>query len=334
MTRVDKPRQTDAWLEVARNCEYATFFHTPIWSELVTRAFPDLQDATRYTTLRDGVRVVLPLVAVARRLGSRLAIAHSTAFGCYGGLIADGPVDEPARARIHRGALRSGIVELEVTQNPLAPFPAPRFRAVGVREDFTDLLSLARGYAAVVERFTSERRREIKKGRESGVRTRVATTLDDYRSYFGAYEDSLRRWGEGVTLRYPWDLFEVCHDLARRYPMHVKLWLAERDGETLGGALNFYWNHHAVGWHSAAYTRALDSYAFAVLVADAVEEACDRGFAWFDLNPSGGLEGVAAFKSRFGGERRAIERLRYQTWLLRSVVRVRGPGHDPGESER
>ena len=162
-----------------------------------------------------------------------------------------------------------------------------------------------------------------RKGRESGVRTRVATTLDDYRSYFAAYEDSLRRWGEGVTLRYPWDLFEVCHDLARRYPAHVKLWLAERDGETLGGALNFYWNQHAVGWHSAAYTRALDSYAFAVLVADAVDEACDRGFAWFDLNPSGGLEGVAAFKSRFGGERRAIARLRYQTWLLRSVARAR-----------
>ena len=98
------------------------------------------------------------------------------------------------------------------------PSRAPRFRAVGVREDFTDVLSLADGCPAVAARFTSERRREIKKGRESGVRTRIATTLDDYRSYFAAYEDSLRRWGERVTLRYPWELFEVCHDLARRYP--------------------------------------------------------------------------------------------------------------------
>jgi Acetyltransferase (GNAT) domain len=325
VTQVDSPPEHDAWLDVARSCDYATFFHTPIWSELVTRTFPELRNVTRYAMLGSGTRVVLPLVETARRLGGRLSFAQSTAFGCYGGLIADGPVDEPARDQVHRSALRSGIVELEITQSPFAPFSAPSFRAVGIRDDFTDLLSLAGGFSAVSARFTSERRREIKKGRESGVRTRVATTLDDYRSYFAAYEDSLRRWGEGVTLRYPWDLFEVCHDLAQRHPAHVKLWLAEQDGETLGGALNFYWNQHAVGWHSAAYTRAFDSYAFAILVADAVEEACERGFAWFDLNPSGGLEGVAAFKSRFGGERRAIARVRYQTWLLRSVARVRRP---------
>lgn len=323
MTQLDSSPETSAWLDVARRCEYATFFHTPIWSELVTRACQDLQDVTRHVTSQDGVRVVFPLVEVARRLGGRLAIAHSTAFGCYGGLIADGPVDESARERIHRAALRSGIVELELTQNPLAPFPPPLFRAVGVREDFTDVLSLAGGMPSVAARFTSERRREIKKGRESGVRTRVASTLDDYRSYFAAYQDSLHRWGEGVTLRYPWNFFEVCHDLATRYPAHVKLWLAEREGKTLGGALNFYWNQHAVGWHSAVYAEALDSSAFAILVADAVEEACDRGFTWFDLNPSGGLEGVAAFKSRFGGERRAVARIRYQTWLLRSVARAR-----------
>ena len=323
MTRVDSPPEHDAWLDVARNCDYATFFHTPIWSELVTRTFPGLRDATLYTTLSSGTRAVLPLVAVARRLGGRLTIAHSTALGCYGGLIADGPVDEAARDHVHRSALRSGIVDLELTQSPLSPIPSPRFRAVGSREDFTDLLPLADGWSAVAARFTSERRREIKKGKESGVRTRIAATLDDYRSYFAAYEDSLRRWGERATLRYPWDLFEVCHDLATRYPAHVRLWLAEREGETLGGALNFYWNQHAVGWHSAVYAEALDSYAFAILVADAVDEACDRGFTWFDLNPSGGLEGVAAFKSRFGGERRAIARVRYQTWLFRSVARAR-----------
>jgi Acetyltransferase (GNAT) domain len=327
VTQLGRPPETAEWLDVARRCEYATFFHTPIWSELVTRTFSDLRDATRHAALRDGVRVVFPLVEVARRVGGRLAIAHSTAFGCYGGLIADGPVDQHARDRIHRHALRSGIVELELTQNPFAPFPASRFRAADAREDFTDVLSLAEGSSSVAGRFTSERRREIKKGRESGVGTRIASTLDDYRSYFAAYQDSLRRWGEGVTLRYPWKLFEVCHDLAQQYPAHVKLWLAEREGETLGGALNFYWNEHVAGWHSAVYAHAFDSYAFAILVADAVEEACDQGFTWFDLNPSGGLEGVAAFKSRFGGERRAVERLRYQSRLVRQVARARGESH-------
>src|SRR5581483_8229014 len=192
VTQVNSSPESGAWLDVAQRCEYATFFHTPMWSELVTRAFPDLRDATRQATLPNGVRVVVPLVEVARRLGGRLTMAHSTAFGCYGGPIADGPIDEPARDRVHRSALASGIVDLELTQNPFAPFGAPRFRAKDTREDFTDVLSLAGGISSVVARFTSERRREIKKGRESGVRTRVASTLDDYRSYFAAYGDSLR----------------------------------------------------------------------------------------------------------------------------------------------
>lgn len=314
---------TATWLDVARRCEYATFFHTPIWSELVTRTFPTLQDATRYATLPGGIRAVFPLVEVVRRLAGRIVVVHSTAFGCYGGMIADGPIDDRAQDSVHRRVLRGALVELEVTENPLAPLPPSTARDATVREDFTDMLSLADGRSAATARFTSERRREITKGKASGVGTRIASTLDDYRGYFAVYEDSLRRWGGRVTLAYPWDLFEVSHDLAHRHPDHLKLWLAERDGEILGGALNFYWNQHAVGWHAAARAEALDSHAFPILVADAMEDACARGFRWFDLNPSGGLEGVAAFKSRFGGERRLVRRFRYQTQLLRRLSGMR-----------
>ncbi len=306
------------WLDVSRRCEYATFFHTPLWSELITRAFPALRNATRYETLANGVRVVFPLVEVDRRLHGRSMVAHSSGFGYYGGPIADGPLDERALGRVYRDALRGRIGDLEVFQNPLAPFPPPRPRTARVQEDFTDMVSLEGGPSRVMERFDGERRRLVKKGKASGVRSRIATTKDDYRSYFATYQDSLNRWGEGLVGEpVPWNLFEACHDLAGRHPAHLKLWLAEQDGETLSGIVCLYWNRHVSCWHAAGSARGRESFALFVLMADAMEEACDSGFSWFDLHGSGGLEGVAWYKSRFGGERKPLVRVRYQTPLVR-----------------
>ena len=39
-----------------------------------------------------------------------------------------------------------------------------------------------------------------------------------------------------------------------------------------------------------------------LLMYEAIKDACDRGYAWFDFNPSGGHEGVEAFKKNFGAQ--------------------------------
>ena len=39
-----------------------------------------------------------------------------------------------------------------------------------------------------------------------------------------------------------------------------------------------------------------------LLMCEIIKHSCDRGYSWFDFNPSGGHEGVTAFKKSFGAE--------------------------------
>jgi lipid II:glycine glycyltransferase (peptidoglycan interpeptide bridge formation enzyme) len=39
-----------------------------------------------------------------------------------------------------------------------------------------------------------------------------------------------------------------------------------------------------------------------LLLYEAIKNACEKGYFWFDFNPSAGLKGVKAFKEGFGAE--------------------------------
>ena len=39
-----------------------------------------------------------------------------------------------------------------------------------------------------------------------------------------------------------------------------------------------------------------------LLLYEVIKKACEKGYSWFDFNPSAGLKGVKAFKEGFGAE--------------------------------
>lgn len=324
MTRSSSKPDARWWFDVAEHCDYATFFHTPLWSELAVRTFPELNDITWATELPSGLRVVVPLVELSRCGRGRYAVADSAAFGCYGGMIADGPVPPEQRDALYEQLLHSRVGELTVTENPYSPLSSPPLRGFAQQSDFTHVLHLSGDADSVLQGMPKDVRYSVRKGRSAGVETRIATTLEDYRSYFLAYQDSLRRWGDRARLAYPWRLFEIGCELAHSNPDQLRLWLAERDGQVLAGAWVFYWNRHAVYWHGASYEHALPLQPASVVLADSIGDAARRGFQLFDFNPSGGLAGVAAFKSQFGATITTFNRLRYEKPLLRKVRKVRG----------
>jgi hypothetical protein len=68
-----------------------------------------------------------------------------------------------------------------------------------------------------------------------------------------------------------------------------------------------------------------------LLLHDVIRDACERGFRWFDFNPSGGHEGVAAFKRSFGAECRpapvvTIEGARHRLVRRLGTLRRRARG--------
>jgi hypothetical protein len=54
-------RDEDLWWNIAQNCKYATFFHTPLWHKLAVMTFPTFKDVTLRLNLSNCVRDVFYL---------------------------------------------------------------------------------------------------------------------------------------------------------------------------------------------------------------------------------------------------------------------------------
>ncbi|MFQ5700211.1 MAG: lipid II:glycine glycyltransferase FemX [Acidobacteriota bacterium] len=307
---------------MARASREATFFHTPLWHRLVVRTFPRYRDVSLGATLASGVRVVVPLLEVGRHVKGLFRDHVSTFAGCYGGPIADGPLEDRERSAIQAALLgQPRLAQLQLTSNPFGADPVELEDHVA-REDFTQVLRLGPGCSSVLGGFSDSNRRSIRKARRLGVTIRAAETLADYRAYYGVYEDSLRRWGQRATSRYPVGLFEQGHRLAREHPGHLKLWLAEHEGDVIAGAWVFYWNRHGVYWHGGTMERFFPYRPSNLLQAEVIKDACERGFLYYDFNPSGGHEGVVRFKRSFGAEQRAVRHYVVSRKLFRMVQAV------------
>ena len=145
--------------------------------------------------------------------------------------------------------------------------------------------------------------------------------LDDWRAYFEVYRDSLRRWGSRVSSTYAWPLFASIEATA---DPRVRLWVARIDGEVAAGALCFDGNNLVHYWHGGALERYFSARPVNVLLETAIRDAADRGFAAFDLGPSGGHEGVEQFKRGFAPEIRpfaVVYRQSRVTALARRIKR-------------
>src|SRR5688500_10472980 len=123
------------WVEVARACPYATYFHTPAWAELMVHVYPGLSVAATAFRLADGTLVIFPLVESRRDAFFRSY--ESMVPGVYGGPIAERRLDAAEVAAILDAAVTSRTSRLRVFGNPhLDCFRAPADAA----QEFTHVI--------------------------------------------------------------------------------------------------------------------------------------------------------------------------------------------------
>nr|NQU90812.1 GNAT family N-acetyltransferase [Bacteroidota bacterium] len=184
-------------------------------------------------------------------------------------------------------------------------------------EEETLALDLSIGFEEIYHSWTKGHASAARKARKVGVEISIAETQSDWENYFTVYEDSLNRWGENTTLSYSWTLFET---IMRRASPDIKLWLARYEGLVIAGALCFYSPTHVVYWHGAALSSHFNLRPVNLLMYEAIHDAAERGFKWFDFNPSGGLDGVRAFKRSFGAQSIESNVMRRSSLLVSSVA--------------
>ncbi|HXF04758.1 MAG TPA: GNAT family N-acetyltransferase [Blastocatellia bacterium] len=293
MTVLD-PAPPELWDRVCNTCSYATFFHTRTWAELLVKAFPECKPATRAYIFDNGTVAVLPLIERQAGLKGFFRSYESVAPGVYGGLIADGDLS-PAQVESVYRSLRDGrTAQVTVIGNPYAPWTLPEAFRTSLL--FTQSLRLDGEFKDVWQNFSRGNRSNIRKALRSNLAIDIAQREEDYWEYYNAYQETLRRWGPRATSRYPAELF-----LALRTcdPAQARLWLVRKSGVIIGGIVVFYHQRHAVYWHGA-FIAAFFEYRPSNLVhAEAIRDACARGFQWYDFNPSGGHAGVVRFKQSF-----------------------------------
>jgi len=290
------------WDEAVTGCPWATFFHTPVWAEVLTQTFSHYEIATPAFRYEDGNLAVLPLLRL--RLLEGLYWYESMVPGVYGG-----PVFKTEPRSQHYEPiweyLRT-LSDVEIMGNPFASWTLEGF---ATRPLFTQYLRLDSGYEAVRRGFSKGHRAAIKYAARQGVEVRVVGSPEDFDAYYAIYQASLRRWGKNASGFYPRQLFR---NLAARPEVgdKIRLWLASVGSRVVSGALVFYHNHHAVYWHGATLGECFSYRPVHLTVAMAIEDACQRGYEYFDFNPSGGYQGVVAFKEHFGTQRLYFQRYR------------------------
>lgn len=284
------------WDQVASIADNATFFHTSTWAKIILDTFPQFQIATRGVELDDGEIVVLPMVATVER-NKVFMWLESMYLGGYGGLISTRTLRADEVKSVLKLMISSRKAHIHLIGNPLFEYELPRsFKQLDL---FTHILDLG-GFDEVFQRFSSDRRRNIRKAKELNLQFYVADIEDQFETYFKIYEDTLNRWGEKTLVSYPYSLFEAIY----RYKSDsVKLWLAKVDDRIVSGKIIFYHRKFAYYWHGSTLEEYLNLYPDPFLMSEIIRDACQRGYKGIDFGPSGGLKGVETYKEKFGARK-------------------------------
>jgi hypothetical protein len=319
--RVIKKPSLELWEQVVSRSEYATFFHTHTWAQIVVETYPQFHIATKGFVLDDGAIAIVPMVATVER--NRYFKWYESMFpGVYGGVIAERSLTQTEINQIFQHLIRMNTASLQMTGNPFAAYEPPtNYSRI---TEFTHVLSLKEGFDAIFSNYTSEKKRYIVKAQKMKVEMGIARTEQEFKSYYRVYEDTLRRWGDKTLVRYPYRLFERIY---QHRSDSIRLWLAKVNGEIVSGNLTFYQNRHVVYWHGATLESHFSYHPAPLLTTAIIRDACQRGYGYYDMNPSGGLKGVEHYKEGFGAQKMPFYSFVWQDNTVHHVYhKLRGLG--------
>jgi len=314
-----RPATPEEWDHAWEACPYATYFHARAWAELWQRYTGGrVYPAPLWVRFADGAHAVIP--ASRRRVAAGMAsIVESSPAGTFGGwLSADALGADHARALASNLLASRHGVRWRV--NPYDP-NAAALPLDGASPDTTRALDLSEGFEAIFRGWTKGHRAAVKQAQREGLSVRTAETPADWRAYYDAYRDSVRRWGDSASAVYGARLFDI---LGETKSPDVRLWVAVDGDRVVAGALCLYARRHVVYWHGAALEDYFAKRPANLLVHAAIEDACRRGLGWFDFNPSGGHEGVEHFKRSFGAQALPAPVVTREVFPLRLVRMLRG----------
>jgi len=287
-----KPTATE-WDQVWNECPYATYFHSREWAEIWEESSQStLRPSPLVLEISNGTTALLPFSSA----GKGITESHiSSPGGTFGGWIAKRSLSE-LEQQVVTTFIQKHYPNLVWRLNPYEEILQP-IKFGSVTKEVTHSLDLSGGFDSIIGKWTKGHVSAARKASASGVQIVLAKSKQDWQKYYAVYENSLIRWGKKATSKYDWRFFNAMHE---RQSSNIKLWMAVYMGEPIAGAICLYSKRHAIYWHGAALAEQFSLRPVNLLIQEAIRDAVVSGFRWFDFNPSGGNEGVTAFKRSFG----------------------------------
>jgi len=314
--RIAKP---DEWDHIWWECPYSTYFHSREWAEIWSvyaegRMNPD----PKMVEFSDGKRALLPFILQKSYRG--LVKKHiSSPAGTFGGWISIDDLNDN-HARLLASYLINELGNLSWRLNPYDGL-AQRTKVKASKQDETHALNLEGGFESIYKGLTHGHASSTRKAQREGVLVSQASKQEDWLAYFGIYQDSLKRWGKKASSSYRWALFE---EMRRINSPHIKLWLAIYQEKVISGVICLYSKNHVDAWHAASLKQNLHLRPVNLVMYEAIKHACEKGYIWFDFNPSGEHEGVKTFKKRFGAKTFECPQVVIETRLTKIIRGLAG----------
>jgi len=304
----------------------ASFFHQPLWTELVCRHVQGSEPV--WLAARRQGDLVGGLTAVRRRRGlfARLISHHEGT--CGGPLVAPGLAPEEqqrvfATILERYAALVGGrTVALSVSLDTVQEQRFGRLcSAAGWQrtEIPTAVLPLSGGIEHVEKHVfkknrRNERNRSLKKGCQPGVTDDPAILAE----YYPIYLESARRWRiepapEGLL-----------RDLLVQGRGAAFLTYVRFEGRVIGAHLSLHRGDRVTAWNGATLAEHNDKFPATLLIWTDLEEACRREAAVLDLGGSAGLTKLASFKKLLGAEEEIRGHYLKEARLFHLARRARG----------
>ncbi len=288
------------WNEVARRCECATFFHTYAWAGAIQKSFPGMRIAAKAFQFGHDDWVIFPMIQAGTELRGFFKHYVSSEPGVYGGPIFNRELSPERIQRMvpHLHHLRSASIRIFGN-----PFCDMGFQSFEKSESSTHVLTLSdhKDLQEIYAKFS----RDVKKGIRDAENQRVECSLievpEGVKDYCAVYDEVTQLRGANATNRYPIELFKNLFD---RRDDGIKFWVARLYGKVIGGVVSCEFNRHIDLWHAAWLPVAHNIGAGKYVYQKVIEYAFQKGYKYFDFNPSGGHRGTMKLKEEFGCSRR------------------------------
>jgi len=304
---------SNEWDEMWQSCDYSTYYHSREWAE-IWQAYSNgrINPNPQKVAFSDGVTVLLPFSRQSYYGGAinRFSLAGPPAGSLpfYGNWLSSDTLT-PDHVNLLSKHLINTYRNLVWRLNPFDN----NSKIISIQSKYTSrksfvsyMIDLSKGEERIYSDIKKNCRNKIQQGMKNKLVVREAENINEWKKYYGIYQDTVKRWGKKTLYLLGWNFFELLYNVDNKYS---KLWLTWRNNKPIAGSICFYSHQKVLIWHSASLTEYRNLRPVNLSWFEIIKDGINKSYRWVDFETAGGNKGLIGFKKSFGPQEIMSDRI-------------------------